>query len=130
MRQVLFGLAGVLVAGAACAEEYSFSALIQDAYPDQTIIQCDGPRISGRVPIKGCTLRERAVAYPNHHRPLRSPGVACAAGHPIEFYPNGTLAECVLDAQQPVDVTGLGFNVPLRGCKGRVRFDKDGWLKC
>jgi hypothetical protein len=131
MRQVLLGLLGVLAAGAACAEEYSFSAIIQGVYPDKTIIQCDGPRVSGRVPTSGCTLLERAVAYPNHKMPHHSNGVACAAGHPIEFYANGTLAACVLDVEQPVDVTGLAFTIPLGDCRGLVRFDKDdGRVEC
>ena len=142
MRRVLLGLLGMMAAGGTCAEEYSFSALIQDTYPDQTIIQCDGPRSTGRVP-KRCTLLERAIAYPNHQMPRGSAfaypnpqmrrhsyGVACAAGHPIEFYPNGTLAECVLDAEQPVDVAGLGFQIPLGDCKGLVHFDKEGRVGC
>ena len=132
MRQVLLGMVGVMVAGAACAEGYSFVAVIQGAYQEQTSLECDGPRVPGRVPT-GCILSERAIAYPNYQMPQRSTvylGVACAAGHPIAFYPNGTLAECVLDAEQPVDVTGLGFKVPLGDCKGRVRFDKDGRAEC
>jgi hypothetical protein len=56
--------------------------------------------------------------------------VACAAGHPIEFHPNGTLAECVLDAEQPVDFSGLGFKIPFGDCKGLVHFDKDGRVGC
>ena len=115
MRQVLLGLLGGCAAEAACAEEYNFAAVIKGTWQEQTIIQCDGLRISGRVP-KRCTLLERAVAFPNHQMPQRSNvylGVACAAGHPIEFHPNGTLAECVLDVEQPVDVTGLGFTRPL-----------------
>ena len=130
MRQVLLGLLGVLAAGAACAEEYSFSAIKQGAWIEQTIIHCEGPRISGRMPQR-CTLLERGIAFPNHNVPLHSPGVACAAGQPIEFYPNGTLAACVLDAEQPVDVTGLGFAFPLGNCKGLVRFNKDdGRVQC
>jgi hypothetical protein len=124
MQQVLLGLLGVLAAGAACAEDYHFSAIVQGAHTEQTTIICEGPRISGRVPQR-CTLLERSIAFPNHNKPLDSPGVACAAGHPIEFYPNGTLAECVLDAEQPVDFSGLGFTIPLGNCKGLVHFDKD-----
>ena len=41
MRRVLLGLLGMMAAGGTCAEEYGFSALIQDTYPDQTIIQCE-----------------------------------------------------------------------------------------
>ena len=43
MRQVWLGLVGVMAAGAACAESYSFAAVIQGAYQEQTTIQCDGP---------------------------------------------------------------------------------------
>ena len=132
MRQVLLGLVGMIAAGAAWAENYIFVAVIQGAYQEQTSIQCDGPRVPGRVPT-GCILSDRAIAYPNYQMPTRSTaflGVACAAGHPIAFYPNGTLAECVLDAEPPVDVTGLGFKMPLGDCKGRVRFDKNGRVEC
>jgi hypothetical protein len=64
MRQVLLGLLGVLAAGAACAETYSFAAVIQRAFQEQTTIQCDGAKLNGRVPT-GCILSERAIAYPN-----------------------------------------------------------------
>jgi hypothetical protein len=120
----------VLAAGAACAEQYTFTTLIQGAYQEQTTIYCDGTRISGRVPTNGCTLIERATAYLNHWINRHTMGVACAAGHPIMFHPNGTWAECTLDAEQPVDVTGLGFTVALGTCKGLVRFDKDGRVEC
>lgn len=125
-RQVLLGL---MAAGAACAESYSFSAAIQGVYQERTSIQCDGPKLSGRVPT-GCILSERAIAYPNHQMVRHSSGVACAAGHPISFHPNGTLAQCVLDAEQPEAVSGFTFKVPLGSCKGRVRSDKDGRVEC
>jgi hypothetical protein len=128
MRQVLLGFIGVMAASVACAESYSFSAVIQGAYQERTSIQCDGPKLSGRVPT-GCILSERAIAYPNHHMDRHSSGVACATGHPIAFHPNGTLAECVLDAEQPEAVSDLTFKVLLEGCKGRVRLGKDaGWI--
>ena len=118
-----------MAAGAACAESYSFSAAIQGVYQERTSIQCDGPKLNGRVPT-GCILSERAIAYPNHQMDRHSSGAACAAGHPISFHPNGTLAECVLDAEQPEAVSDFTFKVPLGSCKGRVRFDKDGRLEC
>jgi hypothetical protein len=132
MRQVLLGLVGVMAAGAACAEGYSFPAVIQNAYQEQTSIECEGSKLSGRVPT-GCILSERAIAYPNarsYEKDQHSSGVACAAGHPIVFNPSGTLAECVLDAEQPEAVSDLTFKVPLGDCKGRVRFDKDGRVEC
>ena len=75
MRQVLLGLVGVMAAGAACAESYSFAAVIQGAYQEQTSIECDGPRVPGRVPT-GCILSERAIAFPNNQtnpHPAASP---------------------------------------------------------
>jgi hypothetical protein len=59
-----------------------------------------------------------------------SSGVAFAARHPISFHPNGTLAECVLNAEQPEAVSDFTFKVPLGSCKGRVRSDKDGRVEC
>ncbi len=129
MRQVFLGLLGAMAASAACAESYSFSAVIQGAYQERTSIQCEGPKLSGRVPT-GCILSERAIAYPNHQMDQHSSGVACAAGHPIAFHPNGTLAKCVLDAEQPEAVSDFTFKVPLGNCKGQVRFDKDGRVEC
>ncbi len=111
MRQVLLGLIGVMAAGAACAESYSFSAVIQGVYQEQTSIQCDGPKLSGRVPT-GCILSERAIAYPNHQMDRHSSGVACA------------------DAEQPEAVSDFTFKAPSGSCKGRVRFDKDGRVEC
>ena len=71
MRQALLGLVGVLAAGAACAESYSFMAEIQDACHEQTTIKCNGPKLSERVP-KGCMLSERSIAYPNYQMSQRS----------------------------------------------------------
>src|SRR4051794_37847562 len=96
MRQVWLGLVGVMAAGAAWAESYSFPAVIQRAFQEQTTIQCEGAKLSGRVPT-GCILSERAIAYPNidnrtaypnltNPKGLHSTGVACAAGHPIVFH--------------------------------------------
>jgi hypothetical protein len=130
MRQVLLGLLGVLAAGAAYAEIYSFSSVMDGSWSEQTLIYCTGPQTNGgeRVP-QGCTLRERAIAYPNHHLGRHTTGVAYAARHPIVFYPDGTLAECTLDAQQP-DPTSFTIPVSLGTCKGLVRFDKDGRPDC
>lgn len=129
MRQVLLGFLGVLAAGAASAEQYYFPAILQGAYTEQTMIECEGPRISGRIPQR-CTLLERSIAFPNNKVLKHTPGVACAAGHPIEFHPSGTLVSCVLDTEQPENVTG-GYTVPLGDCKGLVRFNKDdGRVEC
>jgi hypothetical protein len=129
MRQVLLGLLGVMAAGASYAETYSFSSVIDGPWAEQTLINCTGPKTNGieRVP-QGCTLRERAIAYPNHEG-RHSSAVACAAGHPIVFHPNGTLAECTLDAEQPVPTSSIR-PVSLGACKGLVRFDKDGRADC
>ncbi|MBO1908168.1 hypothetical protein KHP60_20010 [Microvirga sp. 3-52] len=129
MRQVLLGFVGAVAASSACDESYSFSAVIQGASQERTSIECDGPKLSRRVPT-GCILSERAIAYPNHQRDRHSSGVACAAGYSIVFHPNVTLAECVLDAVQPEAVSDFTFKVPLGDCKGRVRFDKTGRVDC
>ena len=125
MRQVLLGLFGVLAAGAAHAETYSFTSVINGTFNEQTLINCTRPKTNGaeRVP-KGCVLSEPALAYPNHEGKQHLPAVTCAASQPIEFYPNGTLAECVLHSQQVPNVPGIA------ACKGRVRFDKDGREEC
>ena len=75
MRQVLLGLIGMMAAGAACAESYSFAAVIQGAYQEQTFIECDGPRVPGRVPT-GCILSERAIAYPEPSNESRIPAAS------------------------------------------------------
>jgi hypothetical protein len=125
MRQVLLGLFGVLAAGAAHAETYSFTSVINGTFNEQTLINCTGAKTNGaeRVP-KGCVLSEPALAYPNHAGNQHLPPVTCASGQPIEFYSNGTLAECVLHSQQVPNVPGIA------ACKGRVRFDKDGLAEC
>ena len=56
-------------------------------------------------------LDQRAIAYPNHQMNTHSSGVACAAGQAIALHPNDTLAECVLDAEQPETVSGFTFKV-------------------
>jgi hypothetical protein len=129
MQQVLLGLLGVMAAGAAHAETYSFSSVIDGSWAEQTLINCTGPKTNDgeRVP-QGCTLRERAVAYPNHEG-RHSTAVACAAGHPIVFYSNGTLAACTLDAEQPVP-TSFTRPLPLGACRDLVRFDMDGRADC
>ncbi len=116
MRQVLLGVLGVLAAGAAHAETYSFSSVMAEAWVEQTLINCTGSKTNSgeRVP-QGCTLRERAIAYPNHEGRYSSP-VACAAGHPIVFHPSGTLAECTLDAEQPA-LTMFTHRVLLGGVR-------------
>jgi hypothetical protein len=129
MRQVLLSFTGLMAACSVHAETYSFPAIIQGQYQEQTVINCVEPKLSGRVP-QGCTLSERAIAYPNHQMDRHSSGVACAPGHPIVFHPNGTLAECVLDAEQPVPPTEFTFKVPLGACKGLVHFNKDGQVGC
>ena len=73
MRRVLLGLLGMMAAGGTCAEEYSFSALIQDTYPDQTIIQCDGPGALG-----GCQNAARCL-----NGPLRTRTIKCLGALPL-----------------------------------------------
>jgi hypothetical protein len=49
-------------------------------------------------------LSERAIAFlnlRNIHSHLQ--GVACAAGYPIAFYPNGALAYCKLESEQGLE---------------------------
>ncbi len=131
MCQTLLGVLGVMAAGAAHAETYGFSSVMDGSWAEQTIINCTGPKTNGseRVP-QGCTLHERAIAYPNHQLGRHTTGVACAAGHPVVFHPNGTLAACTLDAEQPEPVSGFTIPVSLGTCKGLVRFDKDGRPHC
>ena len=138
MRQVLLGLLGAMAVSAALGETYSFSAVTTDAHIYQTLVSCAGPKIGERIP-SGCILSEPAIAYPNHNHhhqwvnqtPHHSAGVVCASEHPIVFYPNGTLAGCMLEAEQPVaQARGFMFTVPLEGCKGLVLFDRDGRVDC
>ena len=131
MRQVLFGLVGVIATSAACAETYSFTAVTGDS-SSQTLIICTGLKTnSGRVP-EGCVLSEPATAYPNHTwNGKEHKGFVCAAGHPIVFHPNGALAECVLDAEQSGDPHDWTRHLDrLAACKGFVRFDKSGRAEC
>ena len=131
MRQVVFGLIGMLATGTACAETYSFTAATE-ANRYQTLIICTGPKSnSGRVP-EGCILSEPATAYPNHVWNGREhSGFACAAGHPIVFHPNGALAECVLDAEQPGNSHDWTRHIDgPTACKGLVRFDRSGRAEC
>ena len=130
MRRVLLGLIGMVVAGASHAEEtYSFTTSVNGGmWHQQTLIHCKEPaRMNGRVPER-CTLSERASAYPNTKIPKPFDlGVACAAGHPIAFFPNGTLAYCKLDGDQTFATRDQpGFAV----CFGYVTFDKDGLAEC
>src|SRR5215213_3859303 len=131
MRDVLIAVLCIASTGVAPAETYSFSVANGSWLRiEQTLIHCDGPKISGRVP-PSCILSEPDQAYPNHKNDRGSSGVTCAAGHRIAFYPNGTLAECVLDDEQWFDQSGFTRLVPgLEWCQGRVRFDEDGRPDC
>ena len=127
MRRVLLGLIGVMAAGPSHADEmYSFTTLVNGLWWQQTLIHCQQPaRMNGRIPER-CTLSERATAFPNTKFP-RTYEVTCAAGHPIVFFPNGTLAYCKLDHDQHIathDPPGYGV------CFGYVTFDKDGIADC
>jgi hypothetical protein len=131
MRDVLIAVLCISSTGAAQAETYSFTvATASWLCNEQTLIHCDGPMISGRIP-PSCVLSEPAQAYPNHRKDRGSSGVTCAAGHRIAFYPTGTLAECVLDEKQWFDHSGFTVLVPgLEWCQSRVRFDEDGKPDC
>jgi hypothetical protein len=132
MRQVLLGLIGVMMAGAGHAETYSFTALLQSRWSFQTRVHCDEPaKGKERVP-SGCTLSKRAVAYPNVGPIMKSlrpfyPGAACAAGHPIAFHLNGTLASCELDGEQSFELVGAPG---IGSCFGFVTFDENGFAGC
>jgi len=132
MRQALFGLIGVMAAGAANAETYSFMALLQSNWSFQTRVRCDGQaQVKERVP-SGCTLSKPAIAYPNVRPIMKSlrpfyPGATCAAGYPIAFHPNGTLAACNLEGEQSFELVGPpGFG----SCLGFVTFDENGLADC
>jgi hypothetical protein len=131
MRDVLITAFWIASTGGAPAETYSFSVATGSwLRSEQTLINCYGPTIGGRVP-PSCILSEPAQAYPNHKNDRSSSGVTCAAGHRIAFYPTGTLAECVLAEEQWFDHTGFTVVVPgLERCKGRVHFDEDGKPDC
>ena len=129
MRRVLLGLVGAMAAGPGFADTYSFTTLLnRGMWRQQTVIHCQEPaRMNGRVPER-CTLSERATAYPNTHIPRTfDPGVICAAGYPIAFHPNGTLAYCKLEGDQSFathDQPGYAI------CSGYVTFDPDGIADC
>jgi hypothetical protein len=128
MRRAFLGVVGAMAAGPGHAETYSFTTLINGMWQQQTLIHCQEPaRMSGRMPER-CTLNERASAYPNRNYPKTfDPGVACAAGHPITFHPNGTLAYCKLDGVQTFATRDPpGYAV----CSGYVTFDRDGIAEC
>ena len=81
--------------------------------------------MNGRIPER-CTLSEPATAFPNTKFP-RTYDVTCAAGHPVVFFPNGTLAYCKLDHNQHLATHDPpGYAV----CFGYVTFDKDGIADC
>ena len=129
MRQVILGLVGGISAtGAVLAEGYSFTftAVVHKMWSFQTTVFCVEPiKKEGRVP-RGCILSERAIAYPNHLS-ARFGGVACAAGHPIAFHPNGTLAFCKLESEQGWETASpSGYGM----CYGYVTFYEDGLADC
>jgi hypothetical protein len=128
MRRVLLGLIGVMAAGPGQAEIYSFTTLVNGVWPQQTLIYCQEPaRMNGRRPER-CTLSEQATAYPNRKylKPF-DPGVTCAAGHPITFHADGTLAYCKLEGVQTFATRDPpGFAT----CSGYVTFDPDGIAEC
>jgi hypothetical protein len=65
MRQVLLGLVWMMMASAACAETYSFTAVTTDGSHYQTLVNCTGPKTTNERVPKGCILSEPATAYPN-----------------------------------------------------------------
>ena len=125
MRQLLLALIGIAAARAAQAETYSFTTVVNNMWWYQTLIHCVGPA-PGRVP-QGCILREPAIAYPNHKNLPHQPGVACAAGHPIIFHPNGTLAYCVLNGEQIFQLVGPPG---VGACFDYAYFDENGLADC
>ena len=131
MRQALLGVVGMLAAGSTqAAETYTFTAVVQKLYSFPTTIYCVEPvKFQGRVPQRGCTLSERAIAFPNsqHIRALHQGGVACAAGFGIAFYPNGTLAWCRLESEQQFDKDRSPW---LTTCVEWVIFGENGFADC
>ena len=130
MRRVLLGLVGMMAAGAGhAAETYSFTTVVNNMWWYQTLVHCvNASKPAGERLPKGCVLSEQAVAYPNHRtsRPHTLP-VVCAAGHHIDFYPNGTLAHCKLDGEQMFELKGPpGFGY----CYQYVTFDENGLADC
>ena len=97
----------------------------------QTLVHCTHPAkpVGQRIPT-GCILSEPAFGFPNL-RSLRTrsfyPGVACAAGHPIDFYPNGTLAHCKLDGEQ---IFEQKRQREVGHCFDYVWFDENGLVDC
>ena len=69
MRRVLLGLLGMMAAGGTCAEEYDFSALIQDTYPDQT-----SSSVMGRGALGGCQNAARCLNGQLHTRTIKCLG--------------------------------------------------------
>jgi hypothetical protein len=131
MRQALLGIVAVLAAGSTqAAETYTFTALVQKLYSFPTTIYCVEPvKFQGRVPQRGCTLSERAIAYPNSKniRNLLQGGVTCATGSRIAFYPNGTLAWCKLESEQGLEIARSPW---LAMCFDYVTFDENGYADC
>jgi hypothetical protein len=129
MRQALLGAVGVLAAGLAHADEsYTFTAFLQKLWSFQTTIYCVEPlKFQGRVPQRGCVLSERAIAYPNLRNVRSNSGVACAAGHPIAFHPNGALAYCKLESERGLETARSPWHSM---CFDYVTFDENGLADC
>jgi hypothetical protein len=130
MRQVLVALLGMATAGVAQADTYTFTAVVYNNWRYQTLVHCANPiteTIAGRIP-KGCILKEPTSAWPNN-RALRGlhPGIKCAAGDLIEFYPNGTLKYCALDGTQYIEVEPPQ---EFAWCSVFAHFDEKGIADC
>lgn len=127
MRAWLLGVLWLTTSVAAHAETYSFTSVVNGAWYMQTLVHCVGPaKGPGRVPV-GCTLTEPAEGFPNVRRGRAwLAGVRCAAGHPINFHPNGTLADCMLDGEQALDTIRSGTAM----CFGYAFFDENGLADC
>jgi hypothetical protein len=74
-------------------------------------------------------LSERAIAYPNSQsiRCLHQGGVACAAGHPIAFHPNGVLACCKMESDRGLETARSPWH---EMCFDYVTFDENGLADC
>jgi hypothetical protein len=125
MRRVLLALIGIAAAGIAQAETYGFTTVVNKSWWYQTLIHCAG-LATGRVP-QGRILSEPAIAYPNLKTVRNQPGVACAAGHPIEFYPDGTLKYCKLNGEQHFELIGPPG---VGACFDFAYFDENGRADC